>query len=201
MTATIGAYDEHAEAWAARHSVPGFWQDGHDMLRKVLTPPARIIEFGTGAGMDALTFLADGYQYTGVDPSSELRKIAERNVPGITIWPLALDEFTLPSDTEPFDGFWSAATLLHIPKAQISQVLANISGTLKPAAPGFITLKAGQGEGEESAPDVPSPRFFAYWEEGEFRDALDDAGFSVLEYRSRFGSERWDWHQFLVEKL
>jgi len=198
MTDTVAAYDEHAKAWASRHGTPGYWKEGHRWLLAELPPPARIIEFGSGTGRDALDFIRDGYEYTGTDASSGFLEIARKNVPQARLWKMNLLEATLPDDEELFDGFWTVATLLHIPKTQVPGVLRNISAMVRPDAPGFITLKAGTGEGEEVTPEVPSPRFFAYWEETEFGAALSEAGFRVIRYELRKGST--SWHQFLVRR-
>ena len=52
-----------------------------------------------------------------------------------------MDFYKLNFPSGSFDGFWASASLLHIPKNKIHQVLSDIKNIIKPNGIGFISLK------------------------------------------------------------
>lgn len=195
---TISAYDQHAESWAAQRTGPSFWAHARERLRTVLPPGSRLIEFGTGPGWDGAE-LARDYVYTGLDASAGMLALARERLPAAPLWHMDLRTMKLPADTEPFDGFWSAAVLLHIPRAEIIPVLSNMAAMLRPGAPGFISIKAGEGEEERSSPEIPSPRLFTYWDRDSFTAALASSGYEVLQHAEKATASAL-WHEFLVRR-
>jgi hypothetical protein len=197
---TIRAYDEHAGSWAAKRSGPRYWESALGWLREELPAPARIIEFGTGTGCDGAALIEAGYDYTGLDASRGMLELARRSLRGVPLWHMDLRTMSLPPGTAPFGGFWTAATLLHIPKAEIPHVLGKMRAMLQLRAAGFIAVKDGSGEEYRTTPDVPARRFFAYWDAPALLEALGKAGYEILRYALRPAGPGSDaaWHQLLV---
>ena len=87
--------------------------------------------------------------------------------------------------SQKFDGFWAAASLLHIPKSRIPDALQRIRTNVRKGGIGFISLKQGDGEG----PDEKTGRWFSYYQAGEFEQKLEGRGFQNRQV-GRAGGEQ-----------
>jgi SAM-dependent methyltransferase len=180
--ATRQAYDEHSLAWMQAHDLPGFWREEMGAFAAMLPPPARILEVGAGAGRDAAELIALGYGYTGIDFSAGMLALATRRLPDADF--RCMTVYDLDRQDGLYDGFWAACSLLHIPKARISEALAAVRGCLRPGGAGFIVMKKGAGEGADTAGVRDMYRFFAWWQREEFAEVLARTGFEVVRWHT-----------------
>lgn len=188
---TINYYDQQAKQWASEHGGQeerSYWEKQMFQFKELL-PNGKIIEIGSGAGKDAKALIAMGYEYTGTDASIGLIEVAQAKNPNTVFVNQAVEDLNFPAGI--FDGFWTAATLLHIPKDQIDNVLQKIKSICKKDAIGFISLKEGQGEQE----DVNTGRWFAYYSAEEFIGVLERNDFEVVNFEmreeTRAGQPNW----------
>lgn len=186
-------YDEHGRSWASGHQDQNFWADALKEFSKLL-PKGKIIEIGSGGGRDAEMLISMGYDYIGTDVSQTLLEVAQENNPGARFVYQSVYELNFPN--EKFDGFWTAATLLHIPKSRIDEALQSIKNVLKDDAVGFISLK--EGEREEIVDQYEGKRFFAFYSMEEFEEVLKRNNFEVLWKLRQPVSENTIWLQFIV---
>lgn len=199
--ATKRTYDALAKTWALQHDASHFWVTEMQRFHELLSKGA-ILEIGTGGGRDGQELLALGYQYVGTDVSSGLLTVARETLPNQELYEQSVYDLTF-SDKKKFDGFWSAATLLHIPKSRIDEALQRIKTVVKPGGIGFISLKDGEGEQVriDEFGGSQFERFFAYWHKDEFVETLNRNGYTNIEYihhpDGRKG--RQPWHCFLVQ--
>ena len=192
---TRQSYDREAEAWMGSHLTPKFWGENFDKFFGLL-PKGRILEIGCGAGRDAQELIRHGYDYIGTDIAPGLLKLAHKNNPRAKFLEKNLYELDFK---EPFDGFWCAAVLIHIPKARIDEALNSIRRNLKSRAVGFIAMKEGSGERLESRSDINDANFlFTYWQNYEFKDVLDRNSFEVLDEGRMPMSKRTTWLTYIV---
>lgn len=166
-------YNKHAVEWAAERKGT-FWQAEMERFHALL-PSGKVLEIGSGGGRDAAHLLQLGYDYTGTDVSEGLLKIAKKENPQGKFLHQSVYDLDFPRAT--FDGFWTAATLLHIPKDRVSEALDSIRNVVKPGGIGFISLKEEQTEEMEER----TGRFFAYYQLGEFRQILTASHFDIIE--------------------
>lgn len=191
---TIGYYNNAAEAWSVAHGgheEASYWQGEMQRFHELL-PTGKVLEIGSGAGKDASALIAMGYDYTGTDASAGLIKVASKRNPQAKFRNIAVHDLDFPKHE--FDGFWTAATLLHIPKDKIDEALQKIKSQVKPGGVGFITMKEGTGEKE----DPETGRWFAYYSKDEFQQVLEKNGYKVIEEKSRKGEKDW-WLCFWVK--
>jgi SAM-dependent methyltransferase len=197
--ATIQTYDLNAESWANDHADVSGLKNTVAKFKKYL-PNGTVVEIGSGGGRDAALLTESGYDYLGIDASKGMVAAAQRFNPGLKFKHMSV--YDLPRLQRQFDGFWTAATLLHIPKKRTNEALQAISTVLKPGGVGFISMKDGDREEfeERKVSGRRERRIFAYWTKEDFEQALRRNGFLVLTYEYVPVSQRTNWHRFIVQK-
>lgn len=195
---TIRTYDAIAPVWAAGRK-PEFWRAEFSAFL-ALNPGPRVIDLGCGSGREAPLFREAGFDYVGVDRSVGLLSEARARNPGATF--LEIDMSTLNFPEQSFDAFWSAASLLHVPKLQAPDVLREWFRILKPGGIGFIAVKQKRevDESWETNEYVPSlRRYFVYYEALEAALLLVASGFTLLQQTLKPTSKA-DWLCYYVRK-
>ena len=193
---TRRTYDGLADKWVADHSSTDFYAEELKTFQRLL-PDGSILEIGSGGGRDAQALVKAGYNYLGTDISSGLIKAASKINPDAKFEKVSIYDLNFP---QPFDGFWCAAMLIHIPKSRINEALQAIKRNMRRGAIGFITIKEGIGEGLEQKTELDGGgRFFAYWQNNEFKKVLTSNGFEVIEEEYRPSSERSKWLIYFVK--
>jgi SAM-dependent methyltransferase len=122
----------------------------------LLPPGAAILELGCGAGGDTAEMLARGFDVRATDGSPEMAAVAARRV-GRSVETLLFHDLDA---VEAYDGVWANACLLHVPRPELSDVLARIRRALKPAGYFFASYKTGEGDGRDTLNryyNYPSP--------------------------------------------
>ena len=155
----------------------------------------RVLDLGCGPGFDAQVLHDKGYDVVLTDFSFEMLRMA-------TCSPRILaDMRRLPFQRESFDGVWAVASLLHIPREQIQDVLRDILNVLTPGGVLLSTLKSDQ------ALQLPDVRHYEYYSPAEWQDRLQKAGFrmiwsEVTEERREVGGVVYEipWISTLAQK-
>ncbi|WP_455811519.1 class I SAM-dependent methyltransferase [Pseudomonas graminis] len=110
-----------------------------------LNPGARILDAGCGSGRDARAFHEMGYNVEAFDASAELVELARQHS-GL---PVEQKRFEDVTDVERYDGIWCCASLLHVPLAELPEVMARLATALKPDGVWYLSFKYGYGEREK----------------------------------------------------
>ena len=174
---TLAAYEKIAKVRQALTSKPDFWLPEFNQFKELL-PVGRVLDIGCGGGIDAVLLLGAGYNYIGIDASPAMLLAAIELVPDAEFREMNMYKLEFVDGT--FNGFWAAASFLHVPKTNIPAVLAEAKRVLSPDGVGFIALKEGIGEGIVANRYASDERFFAFYGLEEFTKILKDNGFDVL---------------------
>jgi SAM-dependent methyltransferase len=102
----------------------------------------RILDAGCGSGRDSLYFKKQGYSVTAIDNSRELVKLAS-DLLGEDVLLMSFDEIEF---CDKFDGIWACASLLHVQKSSIDEVLHGLTGALKVGGVLYASFKYGIDE-------------------------------------------------------
>lgn len=193
---TLASYEQIAAERAKRKSDVQWWRVPFHYFIKLL-PAGLILDIGCGNGKDALLFRqSHAHRYIGIDMSPAMMTLAQTYAPQSTF--IRMNMHAMAFKSASFDGFWAAASLLHIPKYHISSVLAEIRRIMKPGAVGFIALREGDSEEMVIGNLRDDNRFFAFYRIQEFERILVDNGFEVIvanrdlrEYNSQKPHNAW----------
>lgn len=194
---TVRYYDQNAETWANQRKKigePSFWDPEYAQFRQFKKPEGKVLEIGSGSGREALELVRMGYQYTGIDLSKELIKIAQETCPRGRFY--YAEPSDLPFENETFDAFTSWALLTHCPKDRIDKVLSEIRRVLKANGAGFIAMREGTGESQESE----TGRWFSYYSLEEFENILKKNGFQILHMGKHPSRANLVWLTFILSR-
>ena len=141
--ATLRFYAEEAPVYTAagRGGVSRYL---HGFLDR-LDPGAHILELGCGGGTDAEAMIARGFTVTATDGVPALARKAEERL-GAPVRVMRFDELEA---VESYDAVWANASLLHVPFAELPQILARVNRALKVGGLHFASYKSGETEGRD----------------------------------------------------
>ncbi len=184
---TLKYYNENAQSFASG-TVSVKFTEVQDKFLEKLNPDAYILDFGCGAGRDTKYFLSRGYQVDAVDGSEQLCRIASEYT-GIKVRQMLFQEL---DEKEKYDGIWACASILHLPKKQLREVLENMYAALKSEGWIYASFKYGEFEGERNG------RYFTDFTTDTFKDFIHDMhGLKIEEQwitgdvRPGRGEEKW----------
>jgi SAM-dependent methyltransferase len=142
--ATLQFYRGNAEAYAKRTFTSR--QARLTAFLALLPPGASILELGCGAGGDTAEMLARGFDVRATDGSPEMAGVASKHL-GRTVETLLFHDL---DEVEAYDAVWANACLLHVPRSELSDVLARIWRALKAEGVFYASYKEGDGDGRDT---------------------------------------------------
>ena len=170
MNKTISYYDDHADEFIA-DTLNADMREIRQRFQKYLPAGAFILDLGCGSGRDSKAFIEQGYRVEAVDGSVEMCKRAEILIKQ----PVHLMFFDELNADQKYDGVWACASLLHISKGHITDMIQRIERSLKPGGIFFMSVKKGDLNGERNG------RIFADYQEEEIKGILTAQQFEILE--------------------
>jgi ubiquinone/menaquinone biosynthesis C-methylase UbiE len=177
---TIDAYNKIAQNFSDTH--PNSIYDVEFEKFRSLIDGTKILEIGCGIGRDAEFFVKNGFNYIGIDASEEMLKIATKRMPSGVFKQMDFYKLEFPDDA--FDGFWAAASFLHVPKKDVGKLITEAKRVIRPGGIGFISVKERKGIDEGLIKQNllgGIKRYFAFYTEWEFKTKLIKNGLEVLE--------------------
>lgn len=137
----IAFYDENAETYAARQRLPPVAR--LTAFAELLPTGGTILEFGCGAGADSAWLIERGFAVTPTDGSAAMAREAEARLGR----PVRVMRFSDLDEVAAYDGVWANACLLHVPRAELPDVLRRIRRALRDGGHFHASFKAGVEEG------------------------------------------------------
>jgi SAM-dependent methyltransferase len=197
-------YNKIAVDWFKDHKNDDWWVEGTNFFISLLKKGGRVLDVGCGAGVKSKYLLGKGLEVTGIDFSEKFIEIAAREVPEAKF--LVLDMKDVNNLGIKFDGIFAQASLLHIAKKDVVDVLFKFVERLDPDGYLYIAVK-GLREGgkeeetvEENDYGYEYERFFSFYTMDELRKYLSDLGLNVVYENSKIVG-RTNWLQIVAKKL
>jgi len=166
----------------------------------LLPPKAHVLDIGIGGGRDSRLFAESGFTVLGIDIAEELlAQAAVLESTGLITYELMdVEELDVPAGS--FDGVWANASLHHVPKAHLPQVLERLHEALKSG--GYLQIKVHRGISEGLVEEIkfnqPVVRYFAKYEPQELSSVVQAAGFLTIEVNL---ATEGKWVDLLAQKV
>lgn len=160
-----------------------------------LSPRARILELGCGAGRDAAQMVRRGFRVDPTDGTSAMVAKANERF-DLKARQMRFDELSVVAE---YDAIWAHACLLHVARADLPAILHAIHRALRPGGWHYASFKLGDGEGRDLLGRLHNfPN--ADWIEDRYREAgFDVQQREVYAGKGADGTQR-DWIALTVRK-
>ena len=203
------AYDDPV---VAKKYLEAYGQDFHKELAKDFArslPGKRVLDLGCGPGHYVRHFSQLGCEVTGLDYSDAMIRIA-RGLDKRAHFEIGdIRDVGIIFPTNSFDGVWANASLLHIPLADVGEVMDGVARVLSNGGKFLIRTKKGKTgmqEVEEDLYGATVKREYTYWEEEDLKAELEKHGFIIIEsvdehedVRVEKSKRSIDWIQITAE--
>ncbi len=170
MNETINYYNQNADAFIAG-TINVDMSDIRGRFLQYVAPGGTVLDAGCGSGRDALAFTQKGYVAKAFDASEEICRRASE----LLGFPVECKRFEELTGENEFDGIWANASLLHVKKDDLDDVLKRLVRLLKPDGVLYASFKEGTTE------RMKGGRFFHDMTEELCRELFEKAGLEVLE--------------------
>lgn len=140
---TIEFYNSNAAEYAADGDTPN---PRLFSFLKRCKPGGRILELGTGGGVDAKAILNARFQLDATDGSAELAAIASARI-GQPVRTMMFSELCAIKE---YDGVYACAALTHAPRSELGFVVQKIYSALADGGIVWASFKTGVAEGKDS---------------------------------------------------
>ena len=187
MRNTVNYYDKNAKTFI-EGTVSVDFARVQELFLQLLPSEGVVLDFGCGSGRDTKYFLEHGYEVDAIDGSIELCKLASEYT-GINVKHMLFQELT---DEEKYDGIWACASILHVKKAELPEILQKMYVATKKKGIIYVSFKYGDFEGERNG------RYFTDMTEESMAELLVHVPELKVEkqwitgdVRAGRGDERW----------
>ena len=187
MQNTINYYNENVKAFI-EGTVSVEFTRVQDAFLQLLPSKGKILDLGCGSGRDTKYFLEHGYKVDAIDGSIELCKLASKYT-GINVKHMLFQEL---AEVEKYDGIWACASILHVKRAELPDILQKMCKATKKNGIIYVSFKYGNFEGERNG------RYFTDMTEETMEELLIHVPELKIEkqwitgdVRAGRGDERW----------
>ena len=159
---TLDYYDQAPERFAAG-TLTADMSDTRSRFAAHLPPNGLILDFGCGSGRDTKAFLEAGFRVEAIDGSAELCALASAYT-GIQVRNMLFREL---DEVNRYDGIWACASILHLPRTELVDVLGRLKMALKTGGILYASFKYGTFEGMRTGryfTDFTEETLKAFWE-------------------------------------
>ncbi|MEQ1561249.1 MAG: class I SAM-dependent methyltransferase [Nitrospira sp.] len=177
-------YNKIAEDWVKDHNNDTWWVAGTDYFLSQLPRGSKILDVGCGGGIKTKYISEKGYKVLGIDFSEKMIEIAKRENPGVDF--MTVDMFDIDTIQQSFDGIFAQASLLHIPKNKVLEVLEKMKDKLNADGLLYVAVKDIKDNKIEEEVKVEDhygyeyERFFSYFSLGELVEYFKKLNMDVV---------------------
>ncbi len=189
-------YNKIAKDWNGDHIVDTWWIEETNTFLSLLPKEATILDVGCAGGYKTNYIKNKGFKIQGIDFSEGMIEDAKEKFPDITFE--VLDVYNLDNLTKTFDGVFSQAVLLHIPKKRIMEVLEKMKTKLNKGGLLHIAVKEVKNNGieeeikKEDDYGYEYERFFSYFTLDELKGYFNKLGLEII-HENIVNSGRSNW--------
>ncbi len=151
---TLKFYDQNAEKFVSG-TISADMSEAQSRFAACLPSNGLILDFGCGSGRDTKKFMDAGFRVDAVDGSKELCVLATAYT-GITVKKMLFSDLDV---CDRYDGIWACASILHLPRAELAEVIGKAEKALKHGGVLYASFKYGDHE------EIRNGRYFTNFTE------------------------------------
>ena len=170
MTSTQQYYRDNAKKFI-EETLDKEMHAQYALFEKYIPKPSSILDAGCGSGRDSLYFKSKGHQVTAFDNSQQMCSFASELL-GQEVLCLGFEGLAFEKS---FDAIWASASLLHISKIQMPDILQKLASALKDKGTVYASFKYGEDE------FMKDGRFFNAYTEESFTELIKETPFTCAE--------------------
>jgi SAM-dependent methyltransferase len=155
----------------------------------------KILEIGCGNGRDAKEIVRFAFDYVGMDISESMIKLAREYVPGTRFLVADIETFDFPDG---IDVIFAFASLLHLDKSAIQNVLVRTHAALNVGGVFYISVKYDKYH-EKIQKDEFGTRVFYYYDEETMKELAAKTGYAII-YENKQTIRGVDWLTIVLKK-
>lgn len=159
VNSTVDFYNKNAHEFY-HNTVNVDMNEHYKRFEQYLLPESRILDAGCGSGRDSLYFLSQGYNVDAFDASEEMVNLSSK-LTGLSVQHAKFEDVELDVL---FNGIWASASLLHVDRGSIMDILQRLTAMLSEDGVLFMSFKYGDKVYEKN------DRLFNDYDESSFRE-------------------------------
>jgi len=189
-------YNKISKDWNKDHSGDDWWIEGADRFLSLLEKNSFVLDLGCAGGYKTNYIKNAGFKVEGVDFSEKMIEDAKNLFPEIDF--NVLDVYDIDNLNKKFDGIFSQAVLLHIPKKDIFEILKKVKSKLNPGGLLYIAVKEKRDSNveeeikKENDYGYEYERFFSYYTLDELKNYFKQLDLGIV-YQNIVGTGRSNW--------
>lgn len=194
---TLEYYNKNAKIYYEQ-TLSGNLQENYDRFLKHLPSNAYILDFGCGSGRDSKYFIEQGYKVKAIDGSEEMCKLASSYI-NQEVYCMKFEEL---KDINTYDAIWACASILHIEKEKLINILSKMITALKDNGIIYTSFKIGEGY------NIQEGKYYNYLTKDEMIKLLNKLNKNVklIDYFETFPSTKrkaknTTWGNFIIKRL
>ena len=154
---------------------------------------SKILDLGCGTGRDSCIFSAKGYSVTGIDLSRKMINYARKRCKCPVFRLMDMRKLRFKSKT--FGSIWANASILHLSKKELPQVINEITRVLNKNGILYMSVKKGSGEGIMRDDRYGGlPKYWSYFSKSELLKYLKNFKIIksyVTKYNDKYMTKPW----------
>ncbi len=192
---TLDYYNSNANSYFD-YTLASDMSTAYERFSRYLNKGDYILDFGCGSGRDSKYFIENGYKVDSIDGSIELCHLASKYI-NQEVKCMKFEEL---NEIEKYDAIWACASLLHVPKNELKNILIKLKNALKVNGIMYISLKNGTGEEEKNG------RYFNYLTYDEFMSIIKSINSLIeIDFYETISNINKDedkvWNNFILRKV
>jgi SAM-dependent methyltransferase len=184
---TIRYYNENADEFI-KATIDSDMRYYYEFFLKYVKSGQIILDLGCGSGRDSKYFIEHGFEVVAIDGSEAICRQASKYL-GQKVICRCFEDIQYE---DKFDGIWACASLLHVKRTELPNIINNLSNALKMNGYLYASFKYGNEE------RVLGERYFNDYTEKDIDKLFyENNGFKCIEWnvledvRSNREGERW----------
>jgi len=180
-------YNRYADERNAKADIEPWKAEQRDAFLQVMlrNGMSSLLEIGAGPGRDSLYFADKGLKVACTDLSPEMVRICRQH--GLDAH--QMDFYDLKFQDHEFDAVYALNCLLHVPKADLPDVLAEIERVMRPQGLFFMGVYGGrESEGIWEGDFYEPKRFFSFYTDEELLEVVrrhfEVETFKAIQYQA-----------------